>query len=165
MTSPRTPQFGAILFRASELIGKQGADVFRHLGFNTPADRISIILALHHHGPMSSTDIARHIGHSRQLVETKLKKSVEHGLLLSRPCRDDSRRRVYEFTPTARSEVDRIIAVMIEFEAVYDRLWAQIGVDLESALQAMENALTQQSLTQRLLELAPHHAEKAAVSS
>ncbi len=40
----RSPQFGAILLRASELIATQGQEVFEALNISLPANRISLVL-------------------------------------------------------------------------------------------------------------------------
>lgn len=157
MANPRSPQFGAILFRASELIGEQGAAVFDRLGIGLHASKISIVLAISAHGPQSSSQLAERIGHSRQLIESKLKPSVADGFFISAPDPEDSRRRIYDFSEAARPEVERILAVMTEFESVYDALWAEIGVDLEASLLAMEEALLKRHLTFRLVDQFPHH--------
>jgi DNA-binding MarR family transcriptional regulator len=159
MSQPRSPQFGAILFRASVLIGDQGAAVFERLGIGLHADKISIVLALHTHGPQSSTQLSQRIGHSRQLIETRLKPSVADGFFVSMPDPTDSRRRIYDFSDAARPEVARIIAVMLDFETVYAELWAETGIDLEAGLLAMERALDRRDLTARLADRFPQHAE------
>ena len=64
----RSPQFGAILLRASELIATQGQEVFEALNISLPANRISLVLAIHTQGPLSSTELASHIGLSSIIV-------------------------------------------------------------------------------------------------
>ena len=81
----RSPQFGAILLRASELIATQGQEVFEALNISLPANRISLVLAIHTQGPLSSTELASHIGLSRQLIESRLKQSVADGFFVSVP--------------------------------------------------------------------------------
>lgn len=165
MSRPRSPQFGAVLFRATELIAEQGARAFDRLGIELPAGKISLVLAIARHGPMSSSQLADHIGHSRQLIESKLKPSVAAGYFISRPDPDDSRRRIYDFSDSARPDVDRILEVMTDFEAVYEDLWAEIGVDLEIALGAMERALGRATLSERLMETFPKYRSSAKESA
>ncbi len=160
MTQLRSPQFGAILFRASELIGTQGAEVFDRLGINLDARKVSIVLALHAHGPLSSSELSDKIGHSRQVIESRLKPSVADGFFVSYPDPDDQRRRVYDFSAQARPVVQRIISVMLDFEQVYDRLWSELGVNLEAALLAMERALDSRDLTDRLSDEFPIYLEQ-----
>lgn len=158
--SPRSPQFGAILFRASELIGEQGEATFRRLDVGVPAHWISIVLALNRRGPMSSTELSEHIGHSRQVIESRLKPGVKTGFFKSRIDPNDSRRRIYDLTETARPIADHTVAIMLDFETVYDRLWQELGVDLEAGLLAMERALKRQDLTARLCTEHPQYLEE-----
>ena len=140
MPKIRSPQFGAILFRASELIGVQGAEVFDRLGISLHANKISIVLALHAKGALSSTELAQHIGVSRHLIESRLKPSVKDGFFISVPEPKDPRKRLYNISAGARSEADRTVSIMIDFEQVYSTLWEEIGVELENALKLMERA-------------------------
>lgn len=153
----RSPQFGAILMRSAELIAIQGQDVFDELGINLPANRISILLALHTQGPLSSTELAEHIGLSRQLIESRLKSSVQNGFFTSQPDERDSRKRVYLIAPEAELEADKVVSVMKDFEHVYDKLWQEIDVELERALTQMEKALKKRPLVARLLEHYPKY--------
>jgi len=157
---PRSPQFGAILFRASELIGRQGAEVFDRLGIELDARKISIVLALEAYGPLSSSELSERIGHSRQVIEARLKPSVADGFFVSYTDPEDSRRRVYDFSDRARPIVERILSVMVDFEQVYDALWTELGVNLEAALVAMEAALQARDLTDRLSDAFPEYLDQ-----
>lgn len=164
MTVLRSPQFGAILFRASELISSQGSDVFQRLGISLPASRISIVLALHAKGALSSTELSDHIGLSRQLIESRLKPSIKEGFFISLIDSKDSRRRIYDIAESARDEADQIVAIMMDFEKVYATLWQEVGIDLEEALKLMETALNMQSLTDRLFKEFPKYHKSAATN-
>ena len=157
MTKLRSPQFGAILFRASELISAQGVEVFDRLSISLHANKISIVLALHTKGALSSTELSKHIGISRQLIESRLKTSVEDGFFISLPDPRDSRKRIYKISDESKAEADRIVSIMKDFEQVYSTLWEEIGVDLEVALKQMEKALDYKSLMTRLCEGFPNY--------
>jgi len=148
--SLREPQFGAILFRASQTIGEQGVEAFQDLGIDLDARWLSIVLALNANGPMTSTQLSAHIGHSRQVIESRVKPGVAKGVFTARPDPEDARRTVYDLGEAARPVIDRAVATMAEFEQVYDALWQEIGVDLETGLLAMEAALARRSLIERL---------------
>lgn len=150
--SLREPQFGAILFRASQLIGEQGVEAFEALGIDLDARWLSIVLALNANGPMTSTQLSAHIGHSRQVIESRVKPGVASGVFTARPDPEDARRTVYGLGDAARPVIERAVATMAEFERVYDTLWREIGVDLETGLLAMEAALSRRSLIERLRE-------------
>ena len=157
MSELRTPQFGAILFRATELIGLQGGEVFDSLGFRIPASQISIALTLSKFGPCSSTQLSNRIGISRQLIESRLKKSVKQGLFVAIQDKQDSRKKLYDFSDATRDEAIRITEIMSDFQSVYGSLWQEIGVDIEQALLLMEKALNKSSLEERLLAQFPHY--------
>lgn len=146
----REPQFGAILFRASQLVGDQGVQAFQVLGIDLDARWLSIVLALNARGAMTSTQLAGHIGHSRQVIESRVKPGVAKGIFTARPDPGDARRTIYDIGDSARPTVARAIAVMHEFETVYDSLWREIGNDLEKGLLAMEAALARRTLIERL---------------
>ena len=158
MTDLRSPQFGAILYRASELISIQGAKVFDLLGISLHANKISIVLAIHEKGALSSTEISQHIGISRQLIESRLKSSVNDGFFTQLPDPTDSRKKIYDISGEFREEAARIVSIMIDFEQVYSVLWDEIGVDLEKSLKLMERALSRTSLEHRLCDKFPKYS-------
>lgn len=158
MTELRSPQFGAILYRASELIGIQGARVFDLLGISLHANKISIVLAIHEKGALSSTELSHHIGISRQLIESRLKSSVKDGFFTQLPDPKDSRKKIYDISEGSREEAARIVSIMIDFEDVYAVLWDEIGVDLETSLKLMERALSRTSLEHRLCDTFPKYS-------
>ncbi|UTW57877.1 winged helix-turn-helix transcriptional regulator [Kordiimonas sp. SCSIO 12603] len=160
MSDIRSPQFGAILFRATELISIQGTEVFDQLGISLHANKISIVLALYTKGAMSSTELSKHIGISRQVLESRLKGSVKDGFFTSSPDGKDSRKRVYDISAAARPEAERIVAIMKDFEHVYDVMWQEIGIDLEQGVKLMERALNRQSLLYRLCDKFPKYNEE-----
>jgi len=160
MSELRSPQFGAILFRSTELISLQGAEVFDRLGISLHANKISIVLALHSKGALSSTELSQHIGISRQLIESRLKTSVNDGFFVSLADPKDSRKRIYNISEDAKAEAERIVSIMKDFEQVYATLWQEIGVDIESAIKLMEKSLDRKNLTYRLCESFPSYSSE-----
>lgn len=144
------PQFGAILFRAAELIGQQGSQALDALGVDFDARHTSVLLVLYTQGPKTSSELAEIIGHSRQLIEARLKSARGRRVFASRPDPHDTRRRLYEIAADAQPVAETVHAIMREFEPVYDALWAEVGVDLEQALLKMEARLADKPLIERL---------------
>jgi len=157
----RVPQFGAILFRSAELIGQQGSEALDALGIDFDARHTSILLVLHKYGAQTSSDLAGRIGHSRQLIEARLKSPRGRAAFISKPDPDDTRRRLYDIADAARPVAQDIHDIMLDFETVYDRLWQEIGVDLETALLSMEKRLGETPLIDRLVEVSPDYAPRA----
>ncbi|MEP4053205.1 MAG: MarR family winged helix-turn-helix transcriptional regulator [Litorimonas sp.] len=160
MSKLRSPQFGAILYRSSELISVQGAKVFDLLGISLHANKISIVLAINAKGPLSSTGISHHTGISRQLIESRLKSSVKDGFFTQMQDPQDSRKKIYDISENSKAEADRIISIMSDFEQVYAALWEEIGVDLEDGIKRMEKALSRISLEHRLCQEFPNYSDQ-----
>lgn len=158
-TSPlRVPQFGAIIFRAAELIGRQGSEALDTLGIDFDARHTSILLVLHKYGAQTSSDLAAKTGLSRQVIEARLKSARGRKVFISQADPQDTRRRLYDIVETARAVAEQIHDIMLDFETVYDRLWREMGVDLETALLAMEKRLDETPLIDRFLEVKPDFA-------
>lgn len=153
----RTPQFGAILLRAAELIGDQGVETLDMLGIDFDARKTSILLTLHANGALSSSELSRKIGHSRQLIESRLKPLLANGFLVEQQDPEDARRRIYDFSENARETVDHVVWTSIDFETVFESLWEEIGGDLEKLVLGMEQALRKKSLVDRLVERFPNY--------
>jgi len=149
MDIPRTPQFGAILYRATQLIVQQGQDAFDHLGIEFDARKISIVLCIHKLGPLTSSQISSELGHSRQLVESRLKQLVNENFLTGVQADYDSRKKVYGFSADSAYLVESIVRSMMNFEAVYSKLWSEIGCDLEDTMLRFEEALANKPLSRR----------------
>jgi len=158
-----TPTFGLQLRRANELVSKQGQQAFARLGVRLDARKTSLVFMLHEHGEMSSTDLAGAIGLSRQLVEARLKQLAADHYVVSAPSTEDARKRVYSLAPEARADAERAIAVMQDFEAVFEALWEELGFDANAALAELERTLELRPLLGRLCERFPHH--KAALKA
>ncbi len=153
MNKPRTPQFGAILFRASQLIGQQGQDAFDLQGIDFDARKISIVLSIHKSGPMTSSQISSELGHSRQLVESRLKQLVNEQVLVGSQAKFDSRKKVYDFAPGSSQLIQSIVNSMLNFEQVYHQLWKELNCDLEALLMQFEKALNKKPLSIRYEEI------------
>lgn len=150
MVNPRSPQFGAILFRCAELIGDQGSEAVREAGIDFNGRHTSIVLALNRLGPSSPCEIADHTGLSRQLIESRLKAMLVTKQLRCFDSETDGRKKLYDFSEKWRKSAAEICHHMGDFEAVYADLWNEIDVDLEQAVLALERILKTKSLSARL---------------
>lgn len=92
------------------------------------------------------------------MIEARLKALIADNILVEYRDPEDARKRLYDFAKSSRPTVDRAVSTMADFEAVYDMLWDELGVDLEKAILSMEKALKNRSLTERLMDQFPEHA-------
>ena len=61
----------------------------------------------------------------------------------------DARRRIYRLNLEHKQTFDAVFEAMENFEAVYEALWKEIGVDLSEAITKAETAPRQQPLNSR----------------
>ena len=155
--------FGLRIRRASDLIGEQGREAFWRIGIDLDAKLISLVFALHEGGSMSSSELAGVTGLSRQLVESRLKTLENGGYVSSRISDVDARRREFSLTRRKAKEIEQAVATMVDFEKVYEELWAEIGVDVGASLLELEKAIRARPLLARLCEKFPRYSGKVRV--
>lgn len=165
MHDPLKNLFGLKVRRLSDTIGQQGRDTYDALGIVIDAKLNSLILALKGHKGATSTELSSQTGLSRQLVEARLLKMMQHGLVDSEADCRDARRRVYRLTENASELAQEVSAVMKNFESVYDTMWAEIQVDLDEAIEKAEQALKERSLIHRYLDQFPHEQPSISQAS
>jgi DNA-binding MarR family transcriptional regulator len=149
--------FGLRIRRATDLIGEQGREAFWRTGLALDAKLISIVVALYENGALSSSDIARKTGLLRQLVEARLRTLQKDGYVQSSINADDRRKRMFELTAENAPEVEKAVCMMRDFEQVYEALWAEIGVDMSTAIAKLEQALLAKPLLARLCDEHPSY--------
>lgn len=165
MHEPLEKLFGLKARRFADIIGKQGRDAYDALGIAIDAKLNSLILALKRHKGATSTELSSQTGLSRQLVEARLLKMMQQGLVESEADCRDARRRVYRLTENASELAQEVSAVMKNFESVYDAMWAEIQVDLDEAIEKAEQALKERSLIYRYLDQFPDQQSSISQAS
>lgn len=142
--------------RVTDLVLEQSREAFRMVGIELDAKMTSIITLLHQSGPLTSTELATETGLSRQLVESRLRKLVRKRYLDEAKDPTDLRRRVYAIAATQERDVERVLSTIGDFERVYERVWDELGFDLQQGLRELEALLESKPLVARLLELKPN---------
>lgn len=160
MSEPIDRLFGLKAKRLADLIGQQGCDVFDHIGLKVDAKLNSMIMSLTEMGPSTSSEIAKRIGLSRQLVEVRIRRLERDGRVTSEVDPQDARRRLYQLSEAHQKTFDAVNTVMADFEDVYEDLWEEIGVDLSDGISRLERALAKTSLTERLAARHPKYKSK-----
>jgi DNA-binding MarR family transcriptional regulator len=115
-----------------------------------PARSASTIGLLAAEGSASITEIATRIGLSHPFVVRIVAQLERSHLVTTTPDQTDRRRRIVSLTPAGQSEAARIAATHAPVAAAMRELFADAGVDLPAALEAVEAALHARSLHQRL---------------
>lgn len=146
--------------RVTDLVLEESRRVFRESGIELDAKMTSIITLIHQADePLTSTTLAARTGLSRQLVESRLRRLVADGYLEVARDPADLRRRIYSISDQKRVDVARVLATTADFEEAYEALWAELGIDLQRALEELEKGLAAKPLLARLAELKPEYLE------
>ncbi|HEY8005034.1 MAG TPA: MarR family transcriptional regulator, partial [Phenylobacterium sp.] len=122
-------------------------------GLTAPPRSASTLRLLAEGAPLSVTQIAARIRLSHPFV-VRMVASLEHiGLVAVSPDAADGRRRMVALTRKGREEAAILNRAGPSMAAAYAELFADAGVDLFAALEAVEAAHRRRSLAQRLCDL------------
>ncbi len=157
MTEPRQNQaaiddaafLGRAVERLSVLVAEQTQTVFDSMGIVIPVRSCSLMTVLATLGSASAADLARHLGHSHQLVMQKIPKLTRLGLILHRNDDNDARRRVFLLTDEGAKQFVRFEKCTALIRAAYADLYAEIG-DLRQCVDRATAALEQKPIGDRI---------------
>jgi DNA-binding MarR family transcriptional regulator len=146
--------------RVTDLVLEQSRQAFWQSGIMLDAKMISIITLIHQSGPATSTALSEQTGLSRQLVESRLRRLVTDEYLQETQDPRDLRKRMYSIAQKKIPDVSQAVAMVADFEVVYEALWAELGMDLHRGIRDLEAALKTKSLIARLAEQKPGNFKK-----
>jgi DNA-binding MarR family transcriptional regulator len=132
--------FGLVASRITDRILSGGSALFAQRGITIPGRSMSSLLLLADK-PRSVTEIATalKVTHAASIKNTR--SLIEAGMIERRDDPEDARRKPLYLTANGEAEVKRVEAFMVESVAVYEQLFAEIGIDLHDGLLRMEKAL------------------------
>jgi DNA-binding MarR family transcriptional regulator len=140
------------LRRASEQIVEATAVIQRHSGFTGPPKSISTLLLLEEEGPLGITEISNRLSLSHPLIIRLVRRLIGEGYVTQQSDPADARRRLIGLTDKGRRHVDYIREFMPVLSEAYGRLFQDMGVDLYSAVEKFEQAISERPLVDRLQE-------------
>ncbi|WP_300528435.1 MarR family transcriptional regulator [Maricaulis sp.] len=113
----------------------------------------STMRLLAEHGPLGVVEIANRLRLSHPLIINFTRTLTERGLVEAQISPNDRRVRLLALTEAGRAEARRIEALHKETEQVYRALCDEVGVDLLQVSRAVQQALKNKPVGQRLAEL------------
>ena len=119
-------------------------------GVTIPARLTGIVQLLHSEGAQSQADIAQRLGLSHQLVAQRLTWLTRHKMIETRPDPDDGRRKLITLTGAGGKQADGLQAFLPKLLKTYERLFAELGLDLHGAVQGAGAALDAEPLQDRI---------------
>ena len=144
--------------RLQDLLGlshQQMQQVYEQRGLVIPVEGSSTLQALAPGARLALADLSRDLGQPHQLVAQRLRKLAALELVKSQPDQNDRRRTEYVLTPRGEDQWRLLDALMNEAVEVNRALFAEIGVDLISGLEAATEALEQRSFLERFTRHSP----------
>ena len=141
---------GARLRRASDAIDRQATTIYQMLGVEFEQRWYGILNLLHRFGPLAVGEISASLRISHVAVVQSRASLEERQLIRSEPDAKDARRRILSLTPQGRKLVDRLIPIWQRMDEAALALNAEAD-NLVTALDALEDALAKQSLSDRVM--------------
>jgi len=144
---------GQQLLRLNEVIDRGGARVLAQIPSHFPAQVASLLVLLEHKGPCNTTNLAREVGVSHQLISQRLRILQKQALITRVVDTSDMRRTLIRLTAKGRSAANEVEAACKAGEAAYRVLFEETGVDLFACVIKVRKALEERSLDLRIRDL------------
>lgn len=141
-----------VVRRVSQRIAAAGDFYMRETGVSAAATSTAILAFVARREEAPLADIAQALGYTHQAVAKAMDLLEREGLVESRASNKDLRKRLVSLTRKGKHEAKLVDAVAERAAEVFDEVFAEIGVDIFSALRAFETALDRRPLEGRLLE-------------
>jgi DNA-binding MarR family transcriptional regulator len=119
---------------------------------HAPGKASSMMRLLDAHGPLGILDISARLGLSHPLIIGFAKTLLADGLVSERRSPTDGRVRLLALTDAGRIEAAHIQRLHARLESVYRGLCEEVGIDLFQLSLAVQAALENKSLADRLAE-------------
>lgn len=138
------------LIRLVDLIGAQGTELLRDAGIELPSNTVALTLYVGDKGQASLVEIAKALDEVHQLSATRVDSLIHLGLMERRDDPTDRRRKALSLTSKGKAQYSLLLKRLSEIEAAMTGLYAEIGYDLPAILEAAMDALSRQSLLERI---------------
>ena len=141
--------------RIKDLICEEGIKLLEQRGVTTPVTDVSFMLFLSQNADVSIAEIARAQGFSHQRVASRIAILEKLQLVSRTPDARDNRRKCINLTDKGRIEAGLLEEVYKNSALALEELFVEIDDDLMEKLYTTLNALTRESLAERIDRLVP----------
>ncbi|QEC53002.1 MarR family protein [Anseongella ginsenosidimutans] len=146
------------LQRLSDLIRKDGLQIYKAHGINFEPKWFPVIYALHKKPVLSVVEIAAEIGYTHPSTISLLKELEKQKLIRSKRDKTDERKRLIQLTKKGKDLVGQMKPVwQLIVAAVTDLINTENN--LMEAVSEVEDQLKKKSFTERALSLMEHQQE------
>jgi len=143
---------GSRIRRLSERLFPDGARVYREQAFDFEPRWFTLFYLLSYRSPLSVGEAAEALGVSHAAVSQCVRELQRKRLVSSTRDPRDERRRRLRLTDTARAMLPALEPLWTDFESGTESLLEDAGQDLIAAISAIERALDDQGLADRVLD-------------
>jgi DNA-binding MarR family transcriptional regulator len=144
-----TAFLGLQLHMLLSVIAEQGDDLLLAHGCRIRSRLASTLMLLKRLGPLTVTELGRHLGMSHQLVAHRVKALRELGLIVPKANPADRRSTRLHLTRSGVAEAGRLARVCEAAARAYRGVFKEIGCDLFDVVISARKALERHSLVER----------------
>lgn len=147
-----TSAFGTRLRRLSERLDRDVRELYRLNGIDFEPSWYPVVIALAEIGPMSVGDLAARMRITHAAVSQIRAKLLKAGLVRVRADVEDQRRQMLQLTEKGRALVNRLRPLWAAIAQSTERLCRDHAPEILAQLTAIDVALDQRSLLERVTE-------------
>lgn len=125
-------------------------ETFSSRNIVVPSETVSTILCIEVYGPISLSDVARHLKIPHQLASHRTKLLMKNGLLIRTADANDGRRSFFTVSKKGKEQAAQLKVFLEEAQAVYSDLFEEISCNLLKTLDEALAALRQRPLKERM---------------
>jgi len=148
-----TSAFGTRLRRLSERLDRDVRELYRLNGVEFEPSWYPVFIALSEIGPMSVGDLAARMRITHAAVSQIRAKLLKAGLVRVRADAEDQRRQMLQLTEKGRALANRLHPLWAAIAQTTERLCRDFAPDLLAQLTAIDVALDQRSLLDRVTDI------------
>lgn len=139
----------ARLNRLARTLEEQAITLAARRGLTVPVQANASLVTIALHGPLPLAELARRTGDPHQLAAYRVNKLIRQGLVEKRSDARDGRRFPLMLTEAGRVQADILIGMAKDVARVYEAVSAEIGIDLNAALDAVQASIEARPLGDR----------------
>lgn len=143
---------GSRLKRLSDIIMRDGSKIYQDNSIDFEPKWFPVFYTLSEHESMSVTEIAEEIGVKHPSVSQVVKEMEKHGILISRSCSDDGRRKLLSLSNEGRDLLPKLSPVWKDISNVIHGLLEEHSENLLCAIEQFENDFDKKSFSHRVAE-------------
>jgi DNA-binding MarR family transcriptional regulator len=158
-----TSAFGTRLRRLSERLDRDVRELYRLNGIEFEPSWYPVVIALAEIGPMSVGDLATRMRITHAAVSQIRAKLLKAGLVRVRADADDQRRQMLQLTEKGRALTNRLGPLWAAIAQTTERLCRDHAPELLAQLTAVDAALDQRSLLDRVTDVTARKIKRARI--